>query len=130
MASCHQADDGVLTPSRLGRLVPGNGRDSTSYRLRVNVHPSWAPAIRRLSRAIGRKSRTGGRVCHTRHTQITVRVARDRRWHDVLHFLRHHADVRRVPADVGEAVIAQAVVEASQQHDVILQPYVGANGNV
>ena len=61
-----------------------------------------------------------------RDAQITVRVARDRLGHDVLHFLRHHADVRRVAADVGEAVVAQTVVEASKQDEVMLEPHVGA----
>jgi hypothetical protein len=117
------------TPSRLGRLVPRE-------RARRHVVPFASMCTHLGHRQSGAcrellvVSLEREAEFVIRDAQITVRVARDRRWHDVLHFLRHHADVRRVPADVGEAVIAQAVVEASQQHDVILQPYVGANGNV
>ena len=92
------------TPSRLDRLVPRE-------RARRHVVPFTS-----MCTHLGHRQSGGCREPLVvslereaefviRDAQITVRVARDRRWHDVLHFLRHHADVRRVPADVGEAVI-------------------------
>src|SRR5689334_409466 len=45
---------------------------------------------------------------------------------DVLHLLRHNADIGRVAPVIGEAVEADAVVEVPKQHDVMLERDVGS----
>ena len=67
-------------------------------------------------------------VCHelqtelvVEHAQISVTAALNRVRPDRLHFLRHHADIRLIAAVVAEAIEAQAVVEVSDQPDVVLE---------
>src|SRR6185295_8266062 len=47
--------------------------------------------------------------------------------HDRLYFLRHHPDIGLVAAEIAEAVIAEAIVQMPEQHDVMLQRDVGAS---
>src|SRR5262249_54083071 len=67
--------------------------------------------------------------CHAKPVivdpQIAVATAHDRLRHDLLHLLRHHSHIGLVTAVVGEAIEAQAVVEASEQGDVVFEPDVG-----
>src|SRR5262245_43408901 len=53
--------------------------------------------------------------------QVAIATAHDRFRHDVLHFLRHHADIGPGAAVVAEAIEAQAVVEMAEQGDVVLE---------
>src|SRR6266545_1466377 len=58
--------------------------------------------------------------------QVAVRAADDRRRHDCLDLLRHHADIDLVAVLVGEAVEAEAVGEMAEQDDVVLERDIGA----
>src|SRR5271166_785958 len=60
------------------------------------------------------------------NAHIAVRAVRYRFRRDGLHLLRHHADIRGVAAVVDEAIIAEAVVEPPEQHDIVLEANVGA----
>jgi hypothetical protein len=53
--------------------------------------------------------------------QVAVRTALDRIRPNNLHFLRHDADVRLVAAVIGKPVEAKAVVEVTEQDDVVLE---------
>src|SRR5262249_54331529 len=57
--------------------------------------------------------------------QIAVTAAHDCPGRDSLHFLRHDADVGPVTAVVGEAIEAEAIVETTEQVDVVLEPDIG-----
>src|SRR5580658_1523035 len=57
---------------------------------------------------------------------IAVDVHRYRFRHDRPHLLRHHADIGGVAAVVDEAIVAEAVVEAPEQHDLVLDAHIGA----
>src|SRR5439155_25767853 len=59
-------------------------------------------------------------------TQVTVVAARHRARHHRLHLLRHHADIGLVASEIAEAVVAEAIVELAEQHDVVLQRDIGA----
>ena len=52
-------------------------------------------------------------------------IAHDRLRHDRLHLLCHDADIRCVAAVVGKAIEAKPIVEAPEQHDIVLEPHVG-----
>src|SRR5580698_4939469 len=58
--------------------------------------------------------------------EITVPALRDGSRHDGLHFLRHHPDIGSVAAVVGEAIETEAIVEAAERYDVVLEPNIGA----
>src|SRR5271155_1903489 len=60
------------------------------------------------------------------NAHIAVSAARDRFRRDGLHLLRHHADVDCVAAVVDEAVVAEAVIEPTEQHDIVLEAHVRA----
>src|SRR6202040_567335 len=57
---------------------------------------------------------------------IAVRAARYRFRHHGPHLLRHHPDIGGVAAVVDEAIIAETVVESSEQHDIVFEAHVGA----
>src|SRR5215510_13135333 len=59
-------------------------------------------------------------------SQIAVAAAHNGAGHDRLHLLRHHADIGPVAAVVAEAIIAEAVVEMAEQHDVSSPPAAAA----
>ena len=52
-------------------------------------------------------------------------IAHDCLRHDRLHLLCHDADIRCVAAVVGKAIEAKPIVEAPEQHDIVLEPHVG-----
>ena len=56
------------------------------------------------------------------HPQISVRSTSDRVWHDLLHFLRHNANIKVIAALVTEAIEAEAVVEITEERDVVFEP--------
>jgi len=56
-----------------------------------------------------------------RHPKITVATDSDRIRSYGPYFLRNHSDIGLVAAVIGEAVITEAVVEPTQQHDIVLQ---------
>src|SRR5206468_9527100 len=58
--------------------------------------------------------------------EITIAAAHHRARHDRLHLLRHDPDIGLVAAEIAEAVIAEAVVQMSEQDDVVLQRHIGA----
>src|SRR5262249_60105833 len=58
-------------------------------------------------------------------TQIPIAAARHCVRPHCLHFLRHHADIGLVAAEIAEAVVAEAVVEMTKQDDVVLERNVG-----
>jgi hypothetical protein len=58
--------------------------------------------------------------------QIAIAALQDGAWYDFADFLRDHADVDFVTAGVGEAIEAEAVVEMTEQHDVVLEADVRA----
>src|SRR5690348_9828451 len=60
------------------------------------------------------------------NAQVSVRTARDRSRHDGLDLLRHHPDIGGVAAVVDESIIAEAVVEPPDEHDVVLEAHIGA----
>ena len=60
------------------------------------------------------------------NAHVAVRAARYRFRHHGLHLLRHHPDIGGVAAVVDEAIIAEAVVEPPEQHDIVLEAHVGA----
>src|ERR1700733_13984436 len=60
------------------------------------------------------------------NAHVTVDAARHRFGHHGLHLLRHHPDIGGVSAIVDEAIIAEAVVEPPEQHDIVLEAHVGA----
>src|SRR5215510_7092538 len=59
-------------------------------------------------------------------SEVAVTAAHNRLRHDRLHFLRHHTHVGLVAADIAEAVEPEAVVEMTEQGDVVLERDVGA----
>src|SRR3977135_3842304 len=61
--------------------------------------------------------------------QIAIATAQNRRGHDCLHFLRHHADIGLVAAVVAEAVEAEAVIQLAENRDVVLKHHVGSPNN-
>ena len=60
------------------------------------------------------------------NAHIAVSAARYGFRHHGLHLLRHHPDIGGVAAVVDEAIIAEAVVEPPEQHDIVLEAHVGA----
>ena len=58
-------------------------------------------------------------------TEITVAAARHRLRQHRLHLLRHHADIGPAASEIAEAVVSEAVVEMTEQHDVVFQRDVG-----
>ena len=79
----------------------------------------------------GRNPRTGCDpllVCHELHAefvvedaQISVVSAYNSIRPDGLHFLRHYANIGFVAAVIAEAIKAEAVVEMTEQSDVVLE---------
>src|ERR1700733_7259006 len=61
--------------------------------------------------------------------EITVAALRDGLRHHGLHFLRHYADIGSIAAVVGETIETKTVIEAAEQHDVVLEPNVGATSS-
>src|SRR5271166_4614412 len=57
---------------------------------------------------------------------IAVGTERHRFWRHGLHLLRHHADICGMTAVVDEAIVSEAVVEPPEQHDIVLEPHIGA----
>src|SRR6185436_14835705 len=57
--------------------------------------------------------------------EITIAAARHRARHHRLHLLRHDPDIGLVAAEIAEAVIAEAVVQMSEQDNVVLQRDIG-----
>jgi len=55
------------------------------------------------------------------NAQIAVTAALDGIGPHCADLLRHHADISPLAAVIGEAVIAQAVLEMTEQHDVVLE---------
>ena len=53
--------------------------------------------------------------------EIAIAAARHRARQYDLDLLRYHADIGLVTADITEAVIAEAIVEMAEQHDVVFQ---------
>src|SRR5258705_738374 len=53
--------------------------------------------------------------------EISVAAARHCLRHQPLHLLSHHPDIDLAAAEIAEAVIAEAIVEMAEQHDVMLQ---------
>jgi hypothetical protein len=53
-------------------------------------------------------------------SQIAVPTADDRLRHERLHFLRYDTDIGFVAAVVAEAIEPEAVVEATEENDVVL----------
>src|SRR5580692_393099 len=60
------------------------------------------------------------------NAHIAVRAARYRFRHHGPHLLRHHPDIGGAAAVVDEAIIAEAVVEPPEEHDIVLEAHVGA----
>ena len=58
--------------------------------------------------------------------QVAVLVADDCRRHDRLYFLRKDADIGFVAAIVAEPVEAEAIVEMTEEDDVMLEPDIGS----
>src|SRR5262249_39204978 len=58
--------------------------------------------------------------------QVAVSTAYDCLRHNRLHLLRHYADIRFDIAVIGEAIEADAVVEAPEKHNIVLEPHIGA----
>src|ERR1700727_357288 len=58
------------------------------------------------------------------NAHIAVGAARYRFRHHSLHLLRHHPDIGGTAAVVDEAIIAETVVQPSEQHDIVLEPHV------
>src|SRR6186997_1732944 len=59
------------------------------------------------------------------NAKVAVAAANDGVRCDRLHLLCHHADVRLSLVIVGEAIVAETVVETAEQMDVVLQTDVG-----
>lgn len=55
------------------------------------------------------------------HPQITVRAAFNRLRHYLLYVLRNHTDIGLAAAVIDEAVEAKTIIEAADQHDVVLK---------
>ena len=58
------------------------------------------------------------------NAHIAVSAAHDRFRRHGPHLLRHHADISGVAAVVDEAIIAEAVVEPPEQHDIVLEAHI------
>jgi hypothetical protein len=58
--------------------------------------------------------------------QISIAAARDRVRHDLLHFLRHDADIGLGAAIVAETIEAKAIAEMAEKHDVVLERDIGS----
>ena len=58
--------------------------------------------------------------------EVPIRAARHCIWHYRLHFLRNHADIGLFASDVAEAIVAEAVIEMTEQDDIVFQLEVGA----
>ena len=58
--------------------------------------------------------------------QVAVRPTLNRIWPNNLHFLRHDADVGLAAAVIGKPVEAKAVVEVTEQDDVVLKRDIGS----
>ena len=58
--------------------------------------------------------------------QVAIRTAHDGVRPDDLHFLCHHADIGLVAAVIGKPIETQAVVEASEKDDVVLDRDIGS----
>src|SRR5262249_40250854 len=59
------------------------------------------------------------------NTKHAIPTPHPRLRHDRPHFLRNHPDMRTTAAVIGEAIEAEAIVEAAEQDDVVLEPDVG-----
>jgi hypothetical protein len=55
------------------------------------------------------------------HLQIAITAARYRIWSDLGDFLRNHTNVWRVTAVIAEAIEAKAIVEITNQNDIVLK---------
>ena len=59
------------------------------------------------------------------HTQVAIAAAGHSLGHYGLDFLRHHANIRFVATIVAETIETEAVIEAAEHDDVVLEPDVG-----
>ena len=59
------------------------------------------------------------------HTQVAIGAADHGLGHYGLDFLRHHANIRFVAAIVAETIETEAVIEAAEHDDVVLEPDIG-----
>ena len=59
------------------------------------------------------------------HTQVAIAAADHGLGHYGLDFLRHHANIRFVAAIVAETIETEAVIEAAEHDDVVLEPDIG-----
>ena len=82
----------------------------------------WDPRARRKPAVIALK---GQAELVVQNAKVAVAAANDGVRCDRLHLLCHHADVRLSLVIVGEAIVAETVVEAAEQMDVVLQPDIG-----
>ena len=60
------------------------------------------------------------------HAQISVAAARDCIGPDHADLLRHHADPGLLASVIGKAIVAQAILQMAEQHDVMLERNIGA----
>ena len=54
-------------------------------------------------------------------SQVAVLATHNCLRHDLLHFLRHHADVSSIAAVIAEAIEADAVAELAEKNDIVLE---------
>src|SRR5215831_11308704 len=83
----------------------------------------WDPRTRRNPGVIGLERQTKLVV---EDSEVTVAAAHDRLRHERSHFLRHDADIGCVAAVVSKAIEAKPIVDAPEQHDVVLKAHVRA----
>src|SRR6185295_13485576 len=55
------------------------------------------------------------------HAQIAVAAARDCIGPDHADLLRHHPDIGLLASVIGKAIVAQAILQMAEQHDVMLE---------
>src|ERR1043165_9151862 len=60
------------------------------------------------------------------HSQIAVAAARDCIGPDHADLLRHHANPSLLASVIGKAIIAHAILQIAEQHDVMLERNIGA----
>ena len=82
------------------------------------------PGILRPTPAIAPTSACAGPAGHNGRA-VFVLVAGDCVRNDGFDFLRHHADIGLIAAVVAEAIEAEAVIELTQQNDIMFEPDVG-----
>jgi hypothetical protein len=84
-----------------------------------NSNRDWELCLRPEPRIIGLKFHAELLIVDP---QITVAAGKDRLRHHLLRLLRHHADIGLAAPVIAKAIEAEAVVEMSEQNDIVLQP--------